>query len=158
MRQRHAVLLAITIAALAACGDDGGPETKSEPQGQYALISVGTANLPIRVNYLDGSYDLLVAGSLRVLSRSRLLVASDNPRFNSDGSVRTINTDTVIFSYRRDGDIVELEFFDPLGVRLDTLSVTTHFESPALRALSAHYVRSGTPAPLIRNGLYVKQP
>jgi len=146
----------VAMLALAACGDGGEPP--AVPQGNFQLLMVGVRSLPVQIGdkYLDGSYDALAAGSLRFLSRGRLLVAGTTHRLNADGSQRTETVDTALFRYRFLDDVLELEFDDPLGVRQDTLEYMDYQSRQALRAISAHYARSGSPAPLLDGALYVR--
>ena len=153
-------LVAVAVAAiLSACSDGGGPPKTSEPSGEYILTLVGSSPLPFRRgSFIDGSYIDRVGGSLRILSRARLLAASVDHHFNRDGSLREEAVDSVIFEFRRVGDRVELKFENQLGVRFDTLEFVTYLDRPGLQARTMRYFRPGFPDPLLAGALYVKKP
>lgn len=149
-------IAAASFVATTTCAD-GGPEKPTEPFGEYRLTAIGTRPLPVRwTSYLDGSYEEIVSGSLRFLSRGRVAAEMLTLHKNANGTVREEIGDTVIFVHRRSGTLVDLEFQDPLGVRRDTLDVETYFDQPALRARGENYARTGAPAPLKAGALYVK--
>ena len=152
--KRRAALVLLALA----CGD-GTPPTPSEPTGEYALQAVGIHPLPYRkATNLDGSYEDLIVGSLKVLSRNRLLVTGVVEQRSAQGALLESISDSVIFTWRRNGELVLLTFDDPLGPRSDTLDVTTFQSYPALRARSTHYRRSGHPEPMLTGAVYVKTP
>lgn len=154
-------LVAVAVAAiLSACSDGGGPPKTSEPSGEYILTLVRSSPLPFRVGgtFFDGSYIDRVGGSLRILSRARLLAASVDHHFNRDGSLREETVDSVVFEFRRVGDQVELKFENQLGVRFDTLELVTYLDRPGLQARTMRYFRLGFPDPLLAGALYVKKP
>jgi len=151
------IVSVIVAPAFIACSDGSSPKP-SEPSGRYELVLVGDQGLPHYVTgYLDGSYDEIDNGSLRVLSRGRLVVAATTFRRNQDGSFRFQFTDSITFQYKRSGQRAILTFDDPLGVRTDTLDlVDLGDNSSGLHVRSVNYIRSGWPAPLIAEALYVK--
>ena len=154
-------LVAVAVAAmLSACSDGGGPPNASEPSGEYLLTLVGSSPLPYRVGgpYIDFSYIDRVGGSLKVLSRARLVAASVDHHFNRDGSLREETVDSVVFEFRRVGNVVELKFENQLGVRFDTLDLITYLDRPGLRARTMRYFRPGFQDPILAGALYVKQP
>ena len=144
------------LAVICACGDPGSPRKPAEPTGRYTLSTINGKELPIvTATYLSGHHDELDHGSLRVLSRGHLFVAATIHRYNPDGSFDLAQDDTATFAYRRDGNIVVLTLEDPLGPRTDTLDMVTS-PNVGLIVRSVHYIRSGWPAPMFRNALYVK--
>lgn len=151
------ILRATAAAALLACADTSSPKP-SEPSGRYELVLVGDQALPhYVVGYLDGSYDEIDHGSLRVLSRGRLVVAATTFRRNVDGSFRFSFADSLTFQYARSGERVVLRFQDPLGERTDTLDmVYLGNNNSGLHVRSVNYKRIGWPAPLVSDALYVK--
>lgn len=147
----------VMASAFIACSDGSSPKP-SEPSGRYELRLVGDEGLPFRVNaYLDGSYDEIDQGSLRVLSRGRFVVAATTVRRNADGSYRLEFADSLTFQYTRSGERVIVKFDDPLGVQTDTLDmVDLGDNSSGLHVRSVNYKRTGLPAPLLYDALYVK--
>ena len=155
-RMRDVAIVAALSIATTSCGDHG-PDKPNEPFGEYQLQSVAGKLVPyVSKTNLDGSYEEVVSGSLRFLSRGRFAAELLTLRKNADGTVREEIGDTVIFLYRRSVDIVDVEFQDPLGTKHDTLDVEDYFDQPALRARSNRYARAGAPAPLMAGAFYVK--
>ena len=157
MRPRHRIaLITGCVMSLASCGDDGAPKA-AEPSGQYELQTVGGAPLPhVLARYLSEEWDEISEGSLRVLSRGRLLVTATVDRRNPDGSLQRQTFDTVTFQYTRSGDLVVLSFQDFDGVRGDTLQLVTFGENAGLHALSQNYRRVSMPITLVTGALYLK--
>jgi hypothetical protein len=158
VRDRLFALAASALAiTFAACGDSAAAPKTTEPSGTYALTLIGDKTLPFYLGRTpDSSYTELDHGAMRVLSRGRLLVVATTYHYHPDSSFNRATEDSVIFSYRRTGDLVVLTFDDPLGARSDTLDMVTYFEQVGLRARSANYFRFGWPAPLKAGALYVK--
>ena len=158
MRTRIALLGLTAMVTVAACKDGGGP-AKPGLSGEYKLVNVAGQTPPYRLEgpFLDGSYIMFMSSNLRVLSRGRLSVGGTWEHRTREGALRELLADTVVFSYRRSGDIVELRFEDPVEVQYDTLDVITYFDVPALSARSMRYVRSGALAPLRAGAIYVPE-
>ena len=161
-RRVTTALVAAAIAMpLASCSDGSGPKPPQEPTGRYELIMVGTKGLPfVWDSFMDGSYQELLSGSIRVLSRGRLEAEVFLHHYDNAGRLFEAIADTLVFEYRRSGEIVVLEFNDVLGTRTDTIEIDIYAEQPALRVLSINYFRAapGKHPALMYNGLYVKQP
>lgn len=159
MRRRLVgVLIAAAIAglALAACGDGGAPKD-TEPTGQYQLQTVGGEALPhFVIGYLNGEWDEISEGSLRVLSRGRLIVTATMDRRNPNGSLQRQTFDTVTFRYSRSGELVILSFQDFDGTRSDTLQLVDFGDNRGLHALSDNYRRISMPITMVNGALYVK--
>lgn len=146
----------VATFALLACGDGSAPNP-GEPSGEYQLQRVNGEGLPhLVVSYLDGSWDEIDQGSLRVLSRGRVIVMATMARRSPSGSLQRQTFDTVSFQYVRSGDRLILRFQDADGVRADTLDIVDFGENAGLLALSDNYRRPISPITLVRGALYVK--
>lgn len=146
----------VVLCAMLSCGDSGAPEQR-EPTGEYRLQAVNDQALPhVIATYLNGEYDEIADGTLRVLSRGRLIVTAVVDRRNGNGSLQRETFDTVTFPYKRSGDLVTLSFQDPDGSRADTLQLLTFGDNLAIRALSENYRRPTRPITLVNGALYVK--
>lgn len=150
------IVTALTLAVAISCKDNGAPVT-TEPTGRYELQTIGGEELPfVTARYLSGDWDEISSGSLRVLSRGRLIIAAISDRRAPDGSLKFQVFDTLTFTYSRSGDLVVLGYQHFDGIEADTLQLIAVGENSGLHALSDNYRRATIPITLVNGALYLK--
>ena len=150
------VVAAVMLCVAIACKDNGAP-VPTEPVGRYELQTVGGVDLPyVTARYLSGDWEEISEGSLRVLSRGRLIITAVIDSRSPNGSLKFQKFDTLTFTYSRSGDLVVLGFQHFNEISTDTLQLLEIGENAGLHALSDNYRRTTLPITLVNGALYLK--